>query len=382
MYGVDEQPELPGGLGAADVRRKLDLVGKLYQRSVLPAAREVARGRRLKWPLVVDLDPTTLCDLACPECISSGVLNQGQFSRDRITDLAHELAGSGVRAVILIGGGEPLMHRSIGTVIEVLHGAGIRIGLVTNGTLIGRYLDELASMLSWVRVSLDAATPATFDVFRPSRRKSSVFPQIIADMRRLAERKAGRLGYSFLLMQRFDGEGRLTATNYPEVQQAGELAKDIGCDYFELKAMLDADHFTVNQAAEHTELVEEQWSRLRKLEDESFRLLRSSNWLAVRSGSDPVQKKEYAACPVAELRTTVTPTGVYICPYHRGHEKGKLGDIAEMSFEEMWARADTTVIDPRKDCRFHCARHPVNVEIDGLRHREPPEPVDDFDPFI
>ncbi|KAF4407199.1 MULTISPECIES: radical SAM protein [Streptomyces] len=370
-------------LGTPRVADNLDLVGKLYQRSVYPAVREVADGRRLKWPLVVDLDPTTLCDLACPECISSGVLHSGQFSGDRILELAHEMADSGVRAVILIGGGEPLMHRSIGKVIEVLHGAGIRLGLVTNGTLIGRYLDELADMVSWVRVSMDAATRETYDIFRPSRRKTSVFPQIVGDMRRLAERKAGRLGYSFLLMQRRDAEGRVTESNYHEVQLAGELAKDIGCDYFELKAMLDADHFTVNQAAEDTELVEKQWKALGTIEDESFRLLRSSNWMAVRSGSDPVQHKDYAACPVAELRTTVTPNGVYICPYHRGNPKGKLGDLTGTTFAEMWENADTTAVDPRSDCRFHCARHPTNVEIGALRERTGPvELTDDFDPFI
>ena len=68
------------------------------------------------------------------------MLHTGLFSRDRSVELAHELAGSSVKAVILIGGGEPLMHPSIGTVIAVLHQAGIQLGLVTNGTLIGRYL--------------------------------------------------------------------------------------------------------------------------------------------------------------------------------------------------------------------------------------------------
>jgi MoaA/NifB/PqqE/SkfB family radical SAM enzyme len=371
-------------LGTEFVDRSLDLKGKLYQRSIHASVRRVARGGRLAAPLVIDLDPTTLCDLACPECISAGVLHTGQFSRDRIVGLAHELAGSSVKAVILIGGGEPLMHRSIGTVIQTLHEAGIHIGLVTNGTLIGRYLDELASMLSWVRVSVDAATAQTYDQFRPSRRKSSVFPLVIGNMRRLAAHKAGKLGYSFLLMQRCDGEGAVIASNYGEVRAAGELAKDIGCDYFELKAMLDEDHFTVNQRPADIARVEEQVARLRELEDASFSLLSSSNWEAVRDRADPVQAKQYATCAVAELRTTVTPGGVYICPYHRGHERGRIGDISAMSFEQMWAQADTTVIDPSRDCPFVCARHPANLAIGGMTAQSAPQPelTADFDPFI
>lgn len=70
-------------LGTTSVELNMDLVRKIYQRSIFPDVLEVAQGGRLAAPLVVDLDPTTLCDLACPECISSDVLHSGQLSRDR-----------------------------------------------------------------------------------------------------------------------------------------------------------------------------------------------------------------------------------------------------------------------------------------------------------
>jgi MoaA/NifB/PqqE/SkfB family radical SAM enzyme len=367
-----------------DVDRSLDLTGKLFQRSVYPAVRQVAEGRRLAAPLVVDLDLTTMCDLACPECISADILHTSRFSADRCVEVARELVGGGVRAVVLIGGGEPLMHPVVGTVITILHEASLKVGLVTNGTLIGRYLDELASMAWWVRVSVDAATQETYDRFRPSRRKTSVFPLVIGNMRKLAARKMGRLGYSFLLMQRFGDRGRVTDSNYHELYQAGKLAKDIGCDYFEVKAMLDSDHFTINQPAADIAAAEEQIARLRLLEDDTFRVLSSSNWETVRRDTHPVQPKEYASCAVAELRTTVTPNGVYICPYHRGDERGRLGEVSTMSFGQMWASADTTIIDPRRDCRFFCARHEANLAIGrlGTDSRAEPELIDDFDPFL
>lgn len=380
---MDEpRTQLGDAVGTQFVERNLDLVGKLYQRSIFPAVLDVARGGRLDSPLVVDLDPTTVCDLACPECISSQVLHHGQIEKDRIVQLAHELADSKVLAVILIGGGEPLMHRSVGRIIEVLHGAGIKIGLVTNGTQIHRYVDQLADMLSWVRVSIDAGTPETYAAFRPARGKRSVFPQVIENMRLLASRKSGRLGYSFLLMQRHDADGRVTESNYDEVYQAGVLAKEIGCDYFEVKAMLDEDHYTVNQRAEDVAAVEEQIARLRELEDDNFHILHSSNWQAVRHHTEAVQPKDYHRCATAELRTTITPTGVFVCPYHRGNPKGRIGDIQQSSFAELWAAADTSVIDPSTDCQFVCARHPSNQEIALMPTRLEAELCDDFDPFI
>lgn len=370
-------------LGTRHVARNLDLTAKVYQQGLFPGVLQVARGGRLAAPLVVDLDPTTVCDLACPECISADVLHHGQISSDRIVELAGELARSGVRAVVLIGGGEPLLHRSIDRVTRVLHEAGIALGLVTNGTMIGHHLDALAERLDWVRVSVDAGTRETYDRFRPGRRRTGVFPLVVSNMRRYAERKRGRLGYSFLLMQRFAADGSVTDTNYHEVFEAGRLAKEIGCDYFELKAMLDDDHFTVNQRAEDVAAVQAQLARLRELEDDGFTLLFSSNWTAVEEGLDPVQPKEYTSCHVAELRTTITPSGVYVCPYHRGDDVGRIGDIATASFERMWAEADTAAVDPSRHCRFRCARHETNLAVADLATGPVPiELVTDYDPFL
>src|SRR5262245_53403631 len=100
---------------------KMDLAAKLHQKSV------VERIAELDWmngvshgPYVVELDPTTICDLACPGCISGKLLNKQRFSKERLQELAVEFVEIGVKAVILIGGGEPLTHPAAGEVIEYL----------------------------------------------------------------------------------------------------------------------------------------------------------------------------------------------------------------------------------------------------------------------
>ncbi|MDP3183696.1 MAG: hypothetical protein Q8M58_00320, partial [Anaerolineales bacterium] len=45
----------------------------------------VANGGNLRAPIVVDLDPTTFCNLACPECISSPVLATARFNKERLS---------------------------------------------------------------------------------------------------------------------------------------------------------------------------------------------------------------------------------------------------------------------------------------------------------
>lgn len=366
------------------VSKNLDLVDKLYQRSVMPSVKEVARGNRLKSPLVVDLDPTTFCDLSCPECISKNLLNNGQLMQDRIIDLANELVESSVKAVILIGGGEPLMHKSIGKVMSVLSGAGVHVGLVTNGTLIHRYHQEIAECVSWIRVSIDAATPETHSAFRPSGRPASVFPAIISNMRALAKEKKGKLGYSFLLMYRQGPNGEITASNYDELFQAGKLAKDIGCDYFEVKAAFDEGHFILYTPDHLLRSAREQYAALQELEDDNFRILHSSTFTSLMERRNRVQHKDYDRCLTTELRTTVTPTGVYVCPYHRGNLLAKVGDIKNQSFQSMWSQANGGIINPKLHCNFHCARHNTNLEIAKLAHSDIDDKnlVDDFDFFI
>ncbi|KJS52765.1 radical SAM protein, partial [Streptomyces rubellomurinus subsp. indigoferus] len=214
---------------------RLDLVSKLYQPSGWPRVLRAASGATSEAPLVVDLDPTTFCDLACPECISGKLLNQGRFTPERLAALAEELVALSVRAVVLIGGGEPLAHRGTRRVLRILGEAGLAVGVVTNGTMIDKNLDELARYATWVRVSMDAGTAETYGLFRPDRKGRSVFDKVVANMRLLAGAKTGALGYSFLVMTRREPDGR-TVSNHTEVLRAAELAHDIGCDYFETKA--------------------------------------------------------------------------------------------------------------------------------------------------
>lgn len=55
----------------------------------------------------------------------------------------------------------------------------------------------------------------------------------------------------------------------------------------------------------------------RCLEGPDFEIVNSSTLDSLRDHVGPVQPKGYRRCRVAELRTVVTSSGVYVCPYHR-----------------------------------------------------------------
>ena len=66
--------------------KALSLSDKLYQEGFINRFEEFKiKGESKPW--VIELDPTTACNLACHGCISASLLNQGGFKRDRIKEL-------------------------------------------------------------------------------------------------------------------------------------------------------------------------------------------------------------------------------------------------------------------------------------------------------
>ena len=60
-------------------KSELALAPKLFQKSVVKYLHD--SNFDPKYPWVVELDPTTACNLACPDCISGTLLGQGGFLR-------------------------------------------------------------------------------------------------------------------------------------------------------------------------------------------------------------------------------------------------------------------------------------------------------------
>lgn len=242
------------------IEKTLDLKSKLSQISVVNYLRMIDWDKGTDAPFVVELDPTSMCNLACPDCISGELLNKDEIPSDRLLRFVDELIDCGVKAVILIGGGEPMMHPAIGEVIRKLGEAKVKIGITTNGLFLKKYLDVTAEYASWVRVSMDAGSSETFNRVRPSKVGKSLFESAIKNMESFAKHKKGRLGYSFMIFNEgnygFKGiplkSGALDKvshikTNVHEIFEAAKLSKQIGCDYFEVKPMYDINHFSVMQ---------------------------------------------------------------------------------------------------------------------------------------
>jgi len=371
--------------------RVMNIKDKLHQQFVVDRIKKTNWHKGSSAPLVVEFDTTEVCNLACPGCISEDLIcNKTSFSKERLLEIASEMYEAGVKAVILIGGGEPLAHPAVGDFMDYLGKHDIRIGITTNGCFIDRYMDVISEYASWTRVSMDAGTPEGFFKLRPTKTGRNEFEHIVSNMRELGKRKKGKMGYSFLIRTKKDGFG--LESNIDEMYGAAVLAKELNCDYFEVKPSYSyaggQNHALVIHDKTDMIHAKQEVCKLDALESDTFKIIKAINLSDSLNCVEQFQDKYYHICPVAELRTLVTPSGAYICPYWRGKEKFCIGNLHNTSFSDVWhsdrRREVMSFCDPSRRCTFHCLRHLSNLEILELigTPTEDIEIVDEYDRFI
>ena len=371
--------------------KALSLTDKIYQENFIERFEEfLDTGESRPW--VIELDPTTACNLACHGCISASLLNQGGFKREKIKELAKEFVEIGVKAVVLIGGGEPMAHPEFGTLVDYFHENDIHVGVTSNGTLIDKYAHSLAHHTKWVRISVDAGCEEVFQQYRPHSSGKSQFNKVISGMRKLAESRTTKLGYSFLVLEKLDSDKlrdekgkNFVETNATDIHKAAKLAKDIGCDYFEVKPSFDPFHFLNDTSNIMAGIIKAELEKCAPLVDEKFKII-SPYTLDRTLDGEKIQEKNYSKCLTANMRTVLTPSGAYVCPYHRGNKNLQIGDPNTETLKEIWygktRREIMEKLDPSKHCQFHCIRHDTNLALEEVESGKKVSKTIEYDRFI
>lgn len=148
------------------------------------------RGATAPLPREVYFEVTNRCNLLCETCPRTFVELEpaADLSIDRMIEIADQLPD--LERVILHGVGEPLLNRELPRMIAYASGRGATVMFNTNGTLLterrGDAITEAG--LDALRVSLDAATPATYLRVRGA----NVLPKILRNVAAFTERRADR----------------------------------------------------------------------------------------------------------------------------------------------------------------------------------------------
>jgi Fe-coproporphyrin III synthase len=107
---------------------------------------------------------TDRCNSKCVTC-DYWKYGQTNFPVERAQRLAPELKNLGVQ-VVLLSGGEPLLHPRWADVAAPWRSADLRLWLLTSGLSLHKHASQVTNLCERVTVSLDGATPETYQAIR------------------------------------------------------------------------------------------------------------------------------------------------------------------------------------------------------------------------
>lgn len=334
------------------IKKEHDFSAKLRQRSVIENLRQYVTWQRevrnqsspsslpVKGPVSVNLDLTTACNFRCPHCVDSGIINTGEsLNLDSIKESIDTLQENGLLSVILIGGGEPTVHKDFEEIVRFVRERNIQVGIATNGSRLER-VEKVAHLLKdgdWLRLSLDSAREETF--VKSHRPASNVtLLKILEDARRIKESNPSiSLGYSHVIV--WEGiryNGHELTPNLDEVPESVRMAKEYSFDYVSFKPCLLRLEGSGKESLfdppdpEREEKViirvREKIAEAESLSGRSINVLKSVNLQAMMERTLHELKKQPVVCHSQFFRTVLAPSGVFHCPALRGVDNGRIAD--------------------------------------------------------
>ncbi|MFA6001137.1 MAG: radical SAM protein [Thermoleophilia bacterium] len=290
-------------------------------------------------PRTMEFFLSNVCNHACAGCHSRYMhKDEDQFlDFDILKEVVTDFAELGVEGVELSGGGEPLMYPQIIPAIAYMRAHGLKVGMFTNGTLLTEELSEfLVENVLFLRIAFDAGKAATYKKIHGR----DDFGRLTANLEALVRLKAkngsgkskdadgspsargskeARFGTATI------GAKYLVSTkNWMELSRAAELAKEIGLDYLQFKA-LRASKFTPE--GETLKQAEEEAEKARQLSGKNFQVFGSLE-----------KTKVIGRCFLNPIHPVIDAKGdMYLCAFfHHRKDTHKIGNIYKKSFPEIW----------------------------------------------
>jgi radical SAM protein with 4Fe4S-binding SPASM domain len=277
-----------------------------------------------------------------------------------------EASKRGVKSILFSGEGEPLLHKRAVEIVNFTKKAGIDVALVTNGTLFDKEKAiGLLGSLSWLKVSLDAATEKTYAVIHRTRKED--FNIVIKNLQE-AVKLRNKNKYSCVIGAQF----LLIPQNYKEVIAAVKIVRDIGVDYLVIKpysqhpfSNKEIDLYLKYKGIFYLE------EKLKKYERNNFQIIFR------RSTMEKLPKERpYEYCLGLPFAAHITARGdVYPCNLFLGKKEFIFGNIGKESFKNIWDGRKRKKIMMRMhhkyditNCRKACRLDEINCYLWELKN--------------
>jgi len=329
------------------------------------------RGLPIFSPTSINLDLTSACNFSCPFCVDSKLINAGKsLTLEEVKKTIHTLHSHGLLSVILIGGGEPTLHKDFGEIVRYIKSKKLQLGIVTNGSRLEK-IEAVAGELrekDWVRISIDAAGEGVFKALHLPKTQVTL-GRILEKAKKVKKKNPVlSLGYSFVIV--WDGveiNGQRLRPNLDEMTKSVELAREFSFDYVSFKPCLvrwnESQRETLLKNVGKTkeeEIIDQikiHLQEARPVAGDQVKILESSNLKAMLNRETDQIKRQPKRCHMQFFRTVVTPFGIFHCPAFRGVEEARIGEpdgyLSETKFKESLKRAAQSILtfDAEEECK-------------------------------
>jgi radical SAM protein with 4Fe4S-binding SPASM domain len=172
----------------AGIKDGLNFVSKLSAKKIWNASRVLSSYQIAKLnrnpvqrglPLSVAIEPTTSCNLRCPECISglrAFTRPTGMMKEETFRKIIDELSST-LSYLIFYFQGEPFLHPQLSEMVKYAHTQNIYTATSTNGHFLDaeNAKDIVQSGLDRIIVSIDGITQEVYEQYRIGGKLDKVF---------------------------------------------------------------------------------------------------------------------------------------------------------------------------------------------------------------
>ncbi len=187
-----------------------------------PKLSALASGSDDVYPSTVEVDLVSYCNHNCKWCVDPAH-GRSRLEMGFVGKLFEELRFLQVAGIVFKGGGESTLHPRFEDALELARQQGFEAGVVTNGSMLHRRAGALASLASYVRVSIDGPTPESHAALHGSDDFETIVEGVVklVQERNRLKRRHPVVGLSFAM--------DFHAMDL--VETAVELGERVACDY-------------------------------------------------------------------------------------------------------------------------------------------------------
>ena len=222
--------------------------------------------RVIQWglPFNISIEPTTSCNLGCPECpsgLKSFTRDTGTLSVDFYNKFLNEVQKDLIYLYFYFQG-EPYLHPDFLSLVKAASEKKIYTVTSTNAHFLSprKATETVQSGLDRILISIDGASQQTYESYR----KGGKLAKVIEGTKNLVKAKRQLNSSTPHIIIQF----LVVKPNEHEIPEILQLGKDLGVDEVKLKTAQVYDFKNGNELIPSIE----QYSRYRKNEDGSYRI--------------------------------------------------------------------------------------------------------------